>query len=178
VAEIRSVPFLALWQGLTHPSVEWGDRSHFDWKSFDEIALAGGVASKDSSEFASFAVLGENYVNLNMRFGYHFTLVDVMCDQDAAKNYCQLRFAGGGGDFSGRSLRIEYVEAILKKSGFQVTPKGDLLDARLQHMDKEELLHTLRVVGCLLGVTKLMDMRLKDEEMVQEQVKAFWEALK
>ena len=178
VAEIRSVPFLALWQGLTHPSVEWGDRSHFDWKSYDEIALAGGVASKDSSEFASFAVLGGNYVNLNMRFGYHFTLVDVMCDQDAAKNYCQLRFAGGGGDFSGRSLRIEYVEAILKESGFQVTPKGDLLDARLQHMAAEELLQALRVVGCLLGVTKLMDMRLKDDNMVQEQVKAFWEALK
>ena len=176
VEEVRSTPFLALWKGLTHPSVEWGDRSHFDWKSFDEIALAGGVASKDSSEFASFAVLGSNYVNLNMRFGYHFTLVDAMCDNDAAKNYCQLRFAGGGGDFSGRSLRIGYVEAILKESGFQVIPKGDLLDARLQHMTAEELLKQLQVVGRLLGVTKLMDMRLKDERMVQEQVKAFWEA--
>ncbi len=174
--EITSAPFLALWQGLTHPSVEWGDRSHFDWKSFDEIALAGGSVSKNSSEFASFAVLGSNYVNLNMRFGYHFTLVDAMCDSDAAKNYCQLRFAGGGGDFSGRSLRIDYVEAILKESGFQVTPKGDLLDARLQHINAEELLQQLQVVGRLLGVTKLMDMRLKDEEMVHQQVKEFWEA--
>jgi pyruvate, water dikinase len=176
MAEIRSTPFLALWQGLTHPSVEWGDRSHFDWKSFDEIALAGGVASKSSSEFASFAVLGSNYVNLNMRFGYHFTLVDAMCDKDAAKNYCQLRFAGGGGDFSGRSLRIDFVETILKESGFQVTPKGDLLDARLQHITAEKMLTHLQVVGRLLGVTKLMDMRLKDENMVQEQVKAFWAA--
>ena len=174
--EIRSAPFLALWQGLTHPSVEWGERAHFDWKSFDEIALAGGVANKDSSEFASFAVLGSNYVNLNMRFGYHFTLVDAMCDQDAAKNYCQLRFAGGGGDFSGRSLRISYVDTILQQNGFQVTPKGDLLDARLQHISADKMLEKLRVVGRLLGVTKLMDMRLKDENMVQEQVKIFWEA--
>ncbi len=171
--EVCSTPFLALWQGLTHPSVEWGDRSHFDWKSFDEIALAGGSVSKDSSEFASFAVLGNNYVNLNMRFGYHFTLVDAMCDSDAAKNYCQLRFAGGGGDFSGRSLRIDFVEAILLESGFQVSPKGDLLDARLQHMTAEKLLKRLQMVGRLLGVTKLMDMRLKDEAMVKEQVKAF-----
>ena len=161
---------------MTHPSVEWEERSHFDWKSFDEIALAGGVASKDSAEFASFAVLGSNYVNINMRFGYHFTLVDTMCDKDAAKNYCQLRFAGGGGDFSGRSLRIEYVEAILEESGFQVTSKGDLLDARLQHIAAEELLQKLEVVGRLLGVTKLMDMRLKDDNMVQEQIRAFWEA--
>ncbi len=176
LAEVCSAPFLALWQGLTHPSVEWGDRSHFDWKSFDEIALAGGVASKSSSDFASFAVLGSNYVNLNIRFGYHFTLVDAMCDSDATKNYCQLRFAGGGGDFSGRSLRIDYVEAILKESGFQVTPKGDLLDARLQQMDAEKMLQQLQVVGRLLGVTKLMDMRLKDDIMVKEQVKAFWKA--
>ena len=177
VEEIRSTPFLALWQGLTHPSVEWGDRSHFDWKSFDEIALAGGSVSKNSSEFASFAVLGSNYVNLNMRFGYHFTLVDAMCDSDAAKNYCQLRFAGGGGDFSGRSLRIDFVETILKESGFQVTPKGDLLDARLQHMAAAELLQKLQLVGRLLGVTKLMDMRLKDEGMVHKQVQEFWEAV-
>ncbi len=176
LAEICSTPFLALWQGLTHPSVEWGERSHYDWKSFDEIALAGGSASKDSSDFASFAVLGGNYVNLNMRFGYHFTLVDAMCDKDAAKNYCQLRFAGGGGDFSGRSLRIDFVETILKESGFQVTPKGDLLDARLQHMAAAEMLQQLQVVGRLLGVTKLMDMRLKDTDMVHKQVQEFWEA--
>ena len=173
VKEVCSPPFLALWQGLTHPSVEWGDRSHFDWKSFDEIALAGGAVNKDSSEFASFAVLGKNYVNLNMRFGYHFTLVDAMCDSDAAKNYCQFRFAGGGGDFSGRSLRIDFVESILKESGFEVRPRGDLLDARVQHMTAEKLLQKLQMLGRLLGITKLMDMRLKDEAMVKTQVEAF-----
>jgi len=114
--------------------------------------LAGAVASKSSSEFASFAVLGSNYVNLNIRFGYHFTQVVIMCDNDATKNYCLCRFTGGG-DFSGRSLRIDYVDAILQESGFQVTPKGDLL-----------------------GVTKLMDMRLKDDIMVKEQVESFWQA--
>lgn len=173
VNEVSCPPFLALWQGLTHPSVEWGDRSHFDWKSFDEINLAGGFVSKDSSDFASFAVLGKNYVNLNMRFGYHFTLVDAMCDNDAARNYCQFRFAGGGGDFSGRSLRIDFVESILKESGFEVRPRGDLLDARVQHMAAEKLLQKLQMLGRLLGITKLMDMRLKDEAMVKAQVEAF-----
>nr|WP_240191983.1 PEP/pyruvate-binding domain-containing protein [Desulforhopalus vacuolatus] len=175
VEEVCSAPFLALWEGLTHPAVKWEDRSHFDWKSFDDIALAGGVAFKSGSEFASFAVIGANYVNFNLRFGYHFTLVDAICEKNAVKNYCQLRFAGGGGDFSGRSLRIEYVATILKESGFQVTANGDLLDARLQHKTAEETLKQLQVVGRLLGITKLMDMRLKDKRMVQEQVRAFWE---
>ncbi len=173
VEEIISTPFLALWEGLTHPSVEWEERSHFDWKSFDDIALAGGIASKDSSEFASFAVVSDNYVNLNMRFGYHFTLVDAMCSDDAAKNYCQFRFAGGGGDFSGRSLRIDFVQAVLEANGFQVTPKGDLLDSRIQQLAAEELVKRLKVVGRLLGITKLMDMRLKDDVMVQELVNEF-----
>ncbi len=173
VEEISSTPFLALWEGLTHPSVEWEDRSHFDWKSFDDIALAGGIASKDSSEFASFAVVSDNYVNLNMRFGYHFTLVDAMCSDDATKNYCQFRFAGGGGDFSGRSLRIDFVQAVLLENGFQVTPKGDLLDSRIQQLTAKELVKRLKVVGRLLGITKLMDMRLKDDEMVENLVKEF-----
>ncbi|MEA3468269.1 MAG: PEP/pyruvate-binding domain-containing protein [Thermodesulfobacteriota bacterium] len=173
VEEISSKPFLALWDGLTHPSVEWEERSHFDWKSFDDIALAGGIANKDSSEFGSFAVVSDNYVNLNMRFGYHFTLVDAMCSTDAAKNYCQFRFAGGGGDFSGRSLRIDFVQAVLLAHDFQVSPKGDLLDARIQQLDAEEIMTRLKVVGRLLGITKLMDMRLKDDEMVEHLVRDF-----
>ncbi len=173
IEEVCCEPFLAIWQGLNHPSVVWSDQSHFDWKSFDEIAMAGGIASKNASEFASFAVLSSEYVNLNMRFGYHFTLVDTMCGEDSAKNYCQFRFAGGGGDFSGKSLRLHFVETILKANHFQVRLKGDLLDAGVQHLEKEQMLKVLRMIGRLLGVTKLMDMRLKDEIMVEEQIQTF-----
>lgn len=176
IDKIASLPFLALWHGLNHPSVEWQERTHFNWKSFDDIALAGGIASKTSAEFASFAVLGSNYVNLNIRFGYHFTLVDALCGNDSATNYCQLRFAGGGGDFAGRHLRIHFVEAILKANGFQVSPKGDLLDAILRHLDSEEMEKRLQMVGRLLGVTKLLDMRLKNETMVEELIKDFLSA--
>lgn len=173
--EVCSIPFLALWQGLNHPAIEWKGQSHFDWKSFDEIALAGGVASTNASEFASFAVLAGDYVNLNMRFGYHFTLVDALCCNDASKNYCQLRFAGGGGDYSGRSLRIQYVDAILGTIGFQTTCRGDLLDARIQQVEMDVLSLKLQFVGRLLGETKLLDMRLKDKQMLEKQLDKFWQ---
>ncbi|MEN8189685.1 MAG: PEP/pyruvate-binding domain-containing protein [Thermodesulfobacteriota bacterium] len=174
IHQVTSAPFLALWQGLTHPAVQWEERNHFDWKSFDEIALAGGVASKDSGDFASYAVVAEDYLNLNMRFGYHFTLVDAMCGDEPEKNYCQFRFGGGGGDFSGRTLRIELVSTILTRIGFQVTVKGDLLDSRLQQIGRNRLLAGIQLLGKLLGVTKLMDMRLKDEEMVESQIEDFF----
>lgn len=176
--QITSVPFRALWAGLTHPSVQWQDRMHFDWKHFGDLTMADGIANSESSEFASYAVLGSDYVNLIMRFGYHFTLVDVLCAQDIPNNYCQFRFAGGGADFSGRLLRLDFISTLLKEDGFQVVTKGDLLDARISALPIPEMKEHLLVLGRLLGVTKLMDMALHDKEEVRGYVQEFLETTK
>ena len=39
-------------------------------------------------------------------------------------------FAGGGGDFSGRLLRLQLIATVLEQAGFQIETRGDLLDAR------------------------------------------------
>lgn len=171
--QICSLPFLALWTGLTHPSVQWEDRAHFDWKHFGEATLADGIASSSDPRFASYAVLGADYVNLNMRFGYHFTLVDTVCGADSASNYCQFRFAGGGGNFTGRLLRIEFLSTLLIKAGFQVEARGDLLDARISSLPVPEMQTRLTTLGQLLGATKLMDMALHDHTEVQEYIADF-----
>ena len=174
IADICCQPFLALWSGLSHPGVDWNSHNHFDWKTFDEVALAGGVASKESGDLASYAIVSKDYLNLNMRFGYHFTLVDALSGADPGTSYCQLRFAGGGGDFTGRALRLEFLDNVLRKLGFEVNKKGDLLDARLAEIDAEDLYVVLRMLGCLLGATKLMDMVLKQEQDVQRFVEMFF----
>ena len=167
-------PFKALWKGLTHPGVDWRSHSHFDWKSFDEIALAGGIVGKDSRDFASYAVISEDYLNFNIRFGYHFTLVDTMCGNDMRTNFCMIRFGGGGGVYTGRSLRLEFLDIVLTRLGFSTTIKADLLDARITELESEELCATLDMLGRLLGATKLMDMVLKDEEDVDRCVQLFF----
>ncbi len=171
--QISSTPFLALWAGLTHPSVQWEERAHFDWKHFGEMAMADGIASTDSPDFASYAVLGADYVNLIMRFGYHFTLVDALCGKDSANNSCQFRFAGGGADFSGRLLRLDFISTLLKQAGFQVETRGDLLDARISALSIPEMKDQLVTLGRLLGATKLMDMVLHDTREVQQYVQDF-----
>jgi len=176
--QISSTPFQALWAGLTHPSVQWEERSHFDWKKFGEMTMADGITSSDSAEFASYAVLGGDYVNLIMRFGYHFTLVDVLSGEDGSNNYCQFRFAGGGADFSGRLLRLEFISTLLKEDGFQVVTKGDLLDARLSALPAPEMQEHLLILGRLLGATKLMDMALHDREEVRQYVQNFLKTTK
>jgi pyruvate,water dikinase len=117
VDRVASRPFLALWQGLSHPDVDWDSHLHFDWKGFSDAALSGGVVSGGAKEFASYAIVSGDYCNLNMRFGYHFTLVDCLCGDELRGNYCQLRFAGGGGDYQGRSLRIRLLTLILGRLG-------------------------------------------------------------
>ncbi len=175
VAEICCQPFRALWQGLTHPDIDWQSHSHFDWKRSDEIALAGGfMLGTDSSEFASYAIMSSDYLNFNIRFGYHFTLVDTICGADARTNFCLIRFAGGGGAWTGRYLRLEFLDMVLTRLGFEVIVKADLLDAKMTEVEESELLTTLDMVGRLLGATKLMDMVLREEEDVQRCADLFF----
>ncbi|RPH43159.1 MAG: hypothetical protein EHM86_01580 [Desulfobulbaceae bacterium] len=173
VEQVRSEPFLALWAGLCHPSVQWPDHAHFDWKHFGEMIMADGIASTNAPELASYAVLGGDYTHLIMRFGYHFTLVDVLCCEDSACNYCQFRFAGGGAGFPGRMLRLDFISTVLKQEGFQIDSRGDLLDARLAGLPVAEMKAHLLSLGRLLGVTRLMDMVLHDQEEVEQYVQKF-----
>ncbi len=171
--DICSVPFVALLQGLTHRHVKWSDHDHFDWKTFDEVALAGGVASKNDSAFSSYALISNDYLNLNMRFGYHFALLDSLCGAQPEANYIMLRFAGGGGDFTGKSLRLDFIETILSRLGFTISQKGDLLDARLMRYDEKTTADKLNMIGRLLGATKLLDMILDDKTKVTAMVEQF-----
>jgi len=172
---VRSIPFLALWQGLSHPSVDWRSHRHFDWQGFGDMTLAGGIAAGGVKDFASYAVVGADYLNLNMRFGFHFTLIDCLCGADSRANYCQLRFAGGGGDYQGRAARIALLHRVLSRSGFEVSARGDLLDARVGGYPAAELQLLLVEVGRLLGLTKLLDLVLREDE-IEERADQFFRA--
>ncbi len=173
VEQVGSVPFLALWAGMTHSSVHWQDLPHFDWRQFSETTLADGISTVDSPEYASYAVIGGDYVNLIMRFGYHFTLIDALCGDNSANNYCQFRFAGGGGEFSGRLLRLQLISTVLQQAGFQIETRGDLLDARISALPAADMQAPLLTLGRLLGATRLMDMTLHDLDDVDRYIETF-----
>jgi len=175
IEQVDSIPFRALWQGLTHSSIEWGDREYYNWKEYDSAAMTDGFAFKNKTESASYAVCGHDYLNLNIRFGYHFTIVDTLCGQNIEQNYCSIRFAGGGGTIEGRFFRLQYLEDILTKLDFQVTSKTDLLDARLEGLPIDQMSQRLVTLGRMLGTSKLMDMTLKDEESVAYHLDMFFQ---
>jgi pyruvate,water dikinase len=135
--------------------------------------MSGGIISKESPALATYAVISHDYLNLNMKFGYHFVILDSMCGDDPSQNYISFRFAGGGGQFYQRALRVEFMAQIFSQLEFKVDRKGDLLDVQLTGYDKETIKEKLDIVGRLMGATRLMDMYLKDASMVQTFVDAF-----
>jgi pyruvate,water dikinase len=165
---IESVPMKALWKGFTHPGITWKGTIQFDPKSFLSL-----MASSATSEFGevpggeSYAFLSKDYLNLSARFGYHFANLDVLCGEQGSQNYVSLQFSGGAGNFLGRSLRVLFLDLVLKRLGFEVSAQGDLLEASLTGFDREPLEDKLDQLGRLLASTRLLDMALTRPEDVE-----------
>lgn len=175
MTDICCLPLKALWQGLSHPQVHWRDRAHFNWQSYDSIALAGGIATKNDADLASFCLISKEYLNVNIRFGYHFTLLDSLCGETSDENYILIRFAGGGGSSLGKDLRLLFITKVLTKLNFTCEQTGELLDARLMRYDKKITASRLDQVGRLLGAVRLLDMVLTHEHMVAPMVEEFFQ---
>ena len=173
IEDVRNQAMRALWAGLTHPDIHWGALQHFDWEAHDRIVMSGGIASPKATMFASHAVISNDYMNLNLKFGYHFVIVDALCRKDAADNIVQFRFSGGGTEMQQRMLRAAFLKKVLKRLGFEVNVKSDLVDGQLQGEDLKACLKVIDMVGRLLGATPLLDMHLKDEHMVNRFVDDF-----
>ncbi|HKK91276.1 MAG TPA: PEP/pyruvate-binding domain-containing protein [Desulfobacteraceae bacterium] len=161
--DIRSLPMRAVLKGLFHPGICWDETRHFDWESYDRAVMAGGIISPDNPRFGSYAAVARTYANINLRFGYHFAVIDVICSSTEENNYIQFRFSGGGGSPEGRWLRARFIAGILERLDFMVTIKSDLIDGRSARAGQRKIETRLEIIGRLLGATKLMDMYLKDE---------------
>jgi pyruvate,water dikinase len=171
--DARSAPLRAVLRGMSHPGITWRHHAHFDWKNFSELTMAGGIVAGSDPAFASYAVVARDYLNLNLRFGYHFVLLDALCGAVVEENHILLRFAGGGGEAAGIALRLAFIAAILRRLGFSVQTKGDLLEGQLMRYSQEIMLEKLDVLGRLLAATTLMDMVIRDEDMVDRMVEGF-----
>lgn len=168
-----SYPLRAFWKGLTDPGVHWSGMAHFNWSDFGDAVAGGGVVSPDSPGLASYMVASDDYLNAHIRFGYHFSIVDALCGENEGLNYCNFRFVGGGGRPEGRGLRALFLQGVLEALGFLVSVKGDLVDARLREMERDELARRLTSLGRLLGATRLMDMQLSSIDQIPGLVSDF-----
>ncbi len=71
------------------------------------------------------------------------------------------------------NLRVAFVAEILKHMDFNVITSNDFLKARLKNESAEELGNKLNTIGRMLGVTRLLDLAMEDEAMVERCVASF-----
>ena len=169
---ITSLPMHSCWKGMSDTRIPWSNNLiHVDWEDFDRIS--GGIFSRDTVILASYAVISRDYMHMNIRFGYHFSILDSICGDVPGANYIHFRFKGGGTAMEGRMLRLLFISKILSKFGFAIASRGDMLDATIRQRDLFETRSILKKIGLLLASTRMLDTRLECEDDVQTKVSEF-----
>ena len=170
--ELSSLPMQACWQGMSDPRIHWDSRQHHvDWDGFDQIS--GGIFSLDSQLLASYAIVSQEYLHLNIRFGYHFSIVDAICGAQASTNYLNFRFKGGGAAEKQKLFRLQFIDQVLTTFGFETSSRGDMLDATFARAPLAATKGNLTRLGMLLAATRLMDVRLTSTQQVREEAETF-----
>ncbi|MEJ2037743.1 MAG: PEP/pyruvate-binding domain-containing protein [Desulfosarcinaceae bacterium] len=104
---IASQPMMALWSGMNSAEVWNTAPIAADFKGLISSVTRTQAAalSGDILTGLNVAVLSENYLNLTLRVGYHFTVVDASLWPASEKNSIFFRFIGGATDMTRRSRR-------------------------------------------------------------------------
>lgn len=173
---IRSRPMAALWRGLAHPGITWTGGVGIDARSFMTL-MAGslGPQNRVPPEVDSYALVSEDYLNLSVKFGYHYSNIDALCSDDSDANAVKLQFSGGAGTRTGKALRIDFLSKVLTRLGYAVDAQGDLLQATLKGLDRSSLETVLDQTGRLLGSSRLLDLAIPNQAEAAALVELFFD---
>jgi pyruvate,water dikinase len=149
--------------------------------TFSDVASV--MASSLSSSAGPIRALGERsylmvaseYMNLNSRLAYHFTLVDACVSDVPSNNYIAFRFAGGGATRQRRSLRASFIEQTLTHYGFIVDRRADLVNAWFKKAPAKETEANLDMLGRLMASSSQLDMYMTDGSTANSYAQAFLE---
>jgi pyruvate,water dikinase len=173
--DITSLPLKATVKGMEHPGAWQSEAVSLHVTDFLSSMIRMGDISDEGTEFAgkNVAVVSGEYLNLALRFGYHFNLVDAYASPEARNNHIYFRFVGGATDITKRSRRIQLIETVLKEYGFSSSTKGDLIIARVSNIKQEEVLLILEEAGKLIAFTRQLDALLDDDSDVERYAREF-----
>lgn len=175
--EVTSKPFKAVLKGMTHEHVQWLGSVGFSFKGFASI-MAESMLQDPLAEGRiggpSYAVVADEYLNLNTRLGYHFATVDSFCGQTVNANHIRFFFKGGAADIARRSRRASLIGSILHRLDFRVDSRGDMVRAELRKVERARIEDRLDHLGRLMGAVRLLDMVLSDERQVPWYVEEFF----
>jgi len=175
--QITSIPFKAIVKGLIHPGAWHSETVALKAQDFlsSMMRMPDITNATDSTAGYNVAIVSREYVNMSIRFGYHFNMIDCYCSEKSRNNHIYFRFAGGATDITKRSRRLELLAKILREYGFTMKIKGDLLIARIAGLSREDMEKILDQTGRLVAYARQLDALLHDETDVDRYAKRFLE---
>jgi len=172
---VLSRPMAALWRGLAHPGVTWSGTVDLSGRNFMAL-MAGSIGPENRvpPRVDSYALVSHDYLNLSIKFGYHYSNLDALCSDDPEANAITLQFAGGAGTGAGKALRVEFLSQVLNRLGYEVEATGDLLQAALRGLDCPAMEDVLDQTGRLLGCSRLLDLAIPSQTEVHTLTDLFF----
>jgi pyruvate,water dikinase len=112
-------------------------------------------------------------MNLHLRLGYHFSILDAYIGDELNDNYIYFRFLGGVSNVTRRSRRARFIAEVMESYDFRVEVHGDLIVGRLKKMPKERMVSRMKVLGGLIGYTRQLDVSMISDEQVDIHLAEF-----
>jgi pyruvate,water dikinase len=169
--EIACRPMLALWDGMV--AVPWDGPPAVSGRGLASVLFQATANPALSSPFRkpyanrNYFIISKHFMNLQSRFGFHFTNVEALAGERPEENYLSFSFKGGAADNERKVARARLIGSLLTDRGFETTVVEDMVTARRIHLEQQEVERDLRVVGYLLMHTRQLDMVMNQPEAVE-----------
>jgi pyruvate,water dikinase len=167
-------PLRVLLEALTAPGVWQSLPVDMDLKGFLS-SFTQSAPSTDSLRL-NLAIISKEYLNLSLRLGYHFNMIDGCLSDDRNSNYIYFRFFGGVTEITRRTRRAKLLTEILEKNDFAVESKGDLVIARIKKINRPDMEYKFHLIGRLIGFARQLDVLLRTEGDIDFFVEQFLKA--
>ena len=169
-ADILSEPFAIFLDGLLHPQAVGEELPALGIRDIISSIPRTPQLSKLSPELSgeNLAIINQEYMNLSLRLGYHFSVIDAHFSNDRHRNYIYFRFIGGLADQTRRARRALFISDVLGAMDFKIFCKGDLVVGRMKFEEKDVLRSALFVLGALTTYSRQRDTSLYSDEIGRE----------
>ena len=178
VQDVLCRPLRAFLEGLLDPRIRWDRPRAVSAGGFASVvgeSLMGPPVDPRQMGEPTFAVISGQYMNFSAKAGYHFANVDTVLSPVQNKNYIHFRFGGGGAGEERRLRRAVFLWKILSSMGFLVNVKGDMVLAKMEKPEEEELCSRLVQLGRLTLCSRQLDMLMDSEASADRFSAAFLE---
>ncbi len=170
--EISCAPMHALWDGMI--AVPWDGPPAMSGSGLASVLFEATRNPALSTPFKkpyanrNYFMVSKNFMNLQSRFGFHFSTVETLASERDSENYLVFSLKGGAADMERRAGRAQFVADILADKGFSLKVIEDTVTARAAVIPQETVLELVKIVGYLLMHTRQLDMVMGNQRSIDQ----------